>query len=153
MMRIKLPLHLPKLALILFAVLAGPAGAQTMYRCGNSFSQESCGPGAKVIKTPGAVQSPASKLGPEASAAIAQQCKQRLGALPDWKDRDSVRFGVASTSVAETRTVRGTPMAVRARIIMVDAKNSYGAYTGDRPAFCYTDDAESKVVDVWVPSR
>ena len=145
-------MHIFKLAPIAIALFAGSVGAQTMYRCGKSFSQEPCRPVAKVV-TKAAVQPSKNTLSAEDLSAITEQCRQKISALPDWKDRDSLKFGSIYPSVTQTRIVQGVPMIVRSRTFMVNAKNSYGAYTGDKPAFCYADEEETKVVEVWVPSR
>ena len=47
-----------------------------------------------------------------------------------------------------TTKMHGTTLAVVRYSAMVEAKNSYGAYTGKKMAFCMLNGSESKVLDV-----
>ena len=41
-----------------------------------------------------------------------------------------------------------TPMVAKEYVVSVNAKNSYGAYIGAKPYFCYLNESESNVLAV-----
>ena len=57
-------LQMKYLPLALALLLAGPVGAQKMYRCGSTFSQQPCGADAKVIETQGVAPPAATRISP-----------------------------------------------------------------------------------------
>lgn len=65
-------------------------------------------------------------------------CRREGPKSQPWKDPDSVKVGkVAGGKMVTIGTAR-QKAAVRAFVVMVNAKNSFGGYTGDKPLFCYT---------------
>ena len=141
-----------KFVLISIAVLAGPAGAQAMYRCGNSFSQELCGPDAKVVKgsvpAPAAAESPADPVVVEGAKAA---CISKLKSDVAFKDPDSVRIGTVERQNLGEVSFDGKRHLVRAYSMQVNARNSYGGYTGEQLFGCYLDPAESRVLKISKP--
>ena len=119
-------------------------GAQTMYRCGNAFSQVPCD---KVTAT-------APIMVPRTSPAPAlpkgrDLCKAAVPRLLPLKDPYS--------AVIESISNSGRPIAIRYAnepmmafqyIVTINAKNSFGAYTGAKPYFCYVNEAQSNVLAV-----
>jgi hypothetical protein len=47
-----------RIAVLALLFVATPLAAQTMYRCGNTFSQQPCGPGAVMIQSAPAAAAP-----------------------------------------------------------------------------------------------
>lgn len=141
---------------VIAAMCALPATAlsQQMYRCGNTFSQQPCGPEATTIKSHGVLQ-PSVATGPENAEKVARMkdlCREMLIRVPDWKDRDSLKIGEIYRGQAEVRTINGSAQVVRLYVTRINGKNSYGAYTGEKGAACYANEHETKVLDIFVPS-
>lgn len=55
-----------------------------------------------------------------------------------WKDPDSVKVGEASGGKMVSYKLGSKQVAARIFAVQVNAKNSYGGYTGFKPLFCYT---------------
>lgn len=135
-----------RFVVLALAVAAGSAGAQQMYRCGNTFSQQPCGPGAAAIPSGGVAQ-PSAPPAAEAISAIETDCRTWITRVPAWKDPESVRIGPITRAELVTRDGR----MLRAYRVMVNGKNSYGGYAGERPFVCYADETAAKVVDLYKP--
>lgn len=138
-----------RLIALAFLLAAGTAGAQTMYRCGNTFSQEPCGPGATEIKAAGVPQPIVDtvKEDPAKTAAMGAACQEYLTRAPAWKDRASVRVSGVQRGRLADATIAGKTTRVRMYGAIVNAKNGFGGYSGERLALCYTDVAETKILD------
>lgn len=128
-------------------LLAGACSAQSMYRCGNTFSQNPCGPDAKEVAIKGVpqpvVQTPAD---PEKAEKIKAACLRWVTEVPFWKDRDSIKFSKFTVAALTQETLNGVTQTVRPYIVMVNAKNSYGGYIGEVPYVCYADPSDNKIV-------
>jgi hypothetical protein len=137
------------IALALSLLAASAAGAQTMYRCGNTFSQQPCGPAAVEIKAPGVPQPVVDTIAadPAKTAAMQAACRDFLIRVPNWKDRDSVRVGEIQRGRLAQREISGKMTRVRLYGGFVNARNGYGGYGGDRVAVCWADEAETKILD------
>lgn len=83
-----------------------------------------------------------------AAGAAAALCETALRTVPHWKDADSVRISDVKRMGFTTTKMHGTTLAVVRYGAMVEAKNSYGAYTGKKPAYCLLNGSETKVLDV-----
>lgn len=123
-------------------------GAQTIYRCGNTFSKTPCGVGASEFAV---VQDDAPKVAPVKVDpikvdAMKAECLSMIRNRPQWKDRDSLKISNPLRMPSETRQVDGASVSVIPYHAFVNAKNSYGAYAGDRSAFCYANETETKIV-------
>lgn len=126
--------------------------AQTMYRCGNTFSQHPCGADAQVIATVGVVQ-PERNVDPAKITTMQTECQQWIRDKPSWKDRDSVKVSMPVRGKLDTRTVKGVGQMVVPYRAMVNAKNSYGAYQGENTYTCYANRDESKIIDLQMPDE
>ena len=75
-------------------------------------------------------------------------CEEGIRAVGMWKDPDSlkisdvVRIGFTTITLHDART-----MVVQYGA-NVNGKNSYGAYTGNKPAVCYLDQTETRLLRV-----
>ncbi|MCS4509148.1 hypothetical protein [Xylophilus ampelinus] len=147
---------------ILFLAPCLTAGAQTMYKCGNTYSQNPCDSAAREYKLPGAKAPPATAsaiasgkpLSPADESkveALKARCADALRTVPMWKDRDTIKMGSINRGT-ETRSVvlsNGSFRQVVPYYTMINAKNSYGAYGGEKVAACYFDLDEKSLVDVY----
>jgi hypothetical protein len=140
---------------VLLATLAGGASAQTLYRCGNTFSQTPCGEGAREVRAAGVAQPvvapPLAPIDVKRETDLAAQCLYAIRSIPAWKDRESLKISRPERATAGVaRDVNGRRIAVVPWYAQVNAKNSYGGYTGDKMANCYFDSTESRIVDMFI---
>ena len=143
---------------LLFAALSS-AQAQTLFRCGNNFSQTPCSGEAKTVYRCGGVasdkpcptdakiadlqtKSPSS----DRIETMKEACMTWLRTVPEWKDRDSLKFGAVSRGKFDVKTLNGTPTVVVSYLTTINGKNSYGAYVGERVAVCYANEQETKIL-------
>lgn len=141
------------MALMTGAALTASASASAqVYKCpdasGRTVIQQIPCAGGEKMKVPSTGATNAD-VADTRSKAIAL-CEAALRSAPAWKDRDSVRISRLSRVGFTTVQMHGTTLAVVQYVAAVDAKNSYGAYGGDKPAYCYLNGTESKVLDVKV---
>lgn len=138
--------------LALFA-LAGPesVGSQTMYRCGNTFSQTPCGENSTTSTIPKSGRSTTVADHQARVLDMKMRCAALVKGLPAWKDPSSVRMDGIYRGKAEVRQVHGQPLVVIPYYAMADGKNSYGAYPGQRPYACYANEAETRIIDFYQP--
>lgn len=76
------------------------------------------------------------------------QCEMLLRQLPAWKDKDSLKFDGFFRGKATTLAVDGQSVMVVEYLTRVNAKNSYGAYVGEKPAICYANIGETRILDI-----
>lgn len=161
--------------LVMTVSLCGAAQGQTVYRCGAVFSQVPCGEGQKEVRvqangsTRGAGYDSRSvdeilrdsdevrrKLSlkledprPPAEAVITSNiglCE--AAARTVLKDEESARFGKSvRLGPAYDYFLGKTYRAVRYSM-KINAKNSYGGYTGEKLWMCVFDETETKLVRV-----
>lgn len=131
----------------------GVSWSQTMYRCGNTFSQTPCGPNSStslIPKSGGSTTVADHKARVQEMKAI---CAELVRGLPAWKDASSVVLDGVYRGKAEVRTIHGQPLVVIPYYAMADGKNSYGAYPGKRPYACYANESETRIVDFYQPGQ
>jgi len=84
--------------------------------------------------------------------AMKSQCEAMLRNVPAWKDKGSVKFSnVHRGKVTSIRLDEENPFSEVPAVeylTQVNAKNSFGAYTGDKPAICYANSVESKILRI-----
>lgn len=142
----------PAKLLICTFFLNQPFLAHAAYKCGNTYSQTPCGENAKIIDIrPSLEVSDGQELKniPSNIEKINMEyCQERLRIGEPWKDRDSLKFGsmIRSPKSAFVK-INNKQTEVVLYITKVNAKNSYGAYAGDKLAVCYFDLQESKILD------
>lgn len=193
-------LHLT-LSLLLMGVTVC-AGAQTMYRCGSTYSQTPCGAGQKEIEVKAddpcelegnkysstCIMRPSKPYSSKPSAAEEKRYaadKKRIDESHEWnrkalarinqaipdpalveenkktciasvtamlKDPESARFGKAIRMGAELDPRDGMLIPSVMYTVMVNAKNSYGGYTGSKPYLCVFSADEKQFTRAWSPS-
>lgn len=134
----------------IFAIAAAIASAEAagqVYRCDANgkvyYSQVRC-----IGETKTVVSSPRDSVivhgGKDEDRA--EQMESGKAACSDasriktfFKDPDSVRIGATEGGkVGMRETARGAKMVVREFVVMVNARNSFGGYTGETPHKCTT---------------
>ena len=128
--------------LVGLAALAPPAAAQTIYRCGDTYSQSPCAPDARVVVAPPAAPvTPAKReripdtATPEQAEAGAEICRESLRAT--LRDPESARFKPVSRAVFKGGLVQ--------YVGRYNAKNGYGGYVGEQVFICHLDPTETRV--------
>ncbi|MFN9470933.1 hypothetical protein [Acidovorax sp.] len=178
----------PRLAFLLGALgalLASPVLAQSVYKCGNTFSQTPCAADAKKIEVKPAVgvdcsgythmlseaclgkpssgtasidearakvqkqidaMPPAVPPSNEAIEANKQRCLTRIMTM--LKDPESARVGAVARAKGPSpdyETAKGWFPSV-SYTVSVNAKNSFGGYTGSKLWICSFDVAEQELL-------
>lgn len=120
---------------LLLAALPCLAAAQTMYRCGNTFSQKPCGDNAAAVKVPGTEVSPAT--GTSAPEAVCTRA-----ALGRGRHRiDSVESGGT-----DTLTYAGQTVAARLYRVGMTHLDEHGRTMGHSSAVCYLSEDGQRVL-------
>lgn len=131
---------------VLGGVMFG-AQAQHLYRCGNNFSQVPCGEDAKPSPSYKGFAAPIKGGESDRTSNMKAACIEWLRSMPAWKDRDSVKVQNVSRGKADVKTIDGVPAVIVRYTASVNAKNSYGGYTGEKLAVCYANEQETKIVE------
>lgn len=77
----------------------------------------------------------ATPTGPKAQGV--ELCRQAMPKIHDFKDPYSLKFeGVRGPKAVAVR-IAGQVMLAQQYMVLINAKNSYGAYAGTRPFACY----------------
>ncbi len=130
--------------------LCGPAWAVNKCTVGGKtvYQDAPCaGDGHKVDTTSAG---PSNADVAAAAGAAAALCETALRKAPAWKDPDSVQISDVVRVGFTTIQLHGTTLAVVKYGATTNAKNSYGGYVGQKPAFCYLNGTETKVLDIKV---
>ena len=140
--------------------MSGPTLAEKLFRCGNTFSQFSCGANAQETELSNpkpASNSNVVKLkdtatdSTKAQSEVQSRAEQsRAAIVASLKDPESARFeGVfRSASIERQFSVLDGPMIKTSGFNgYVNAKNAMGGYTGEKLFFCWLDyETETRVL-------
>lgn len=124
----------------IFCALSSVASAQAVYRCGNTFTGTPCGPDAKVLvappPAPAKLEAPAYTPPPPADQIEANKatCEKKTRAA--MKDPESTRIKSVSRAGRALQRLAGKSFYGVSYDMNVNAKNSYGAYTGEKLYNC-----------------
>lgn len=151
-----------RLLLIAFcSFLVAPGAWAQAYKCGNTYSQTPCGPEAKAVEVqPNGTASLGGSRRMEDTATSEQkrqseaECQRavvsRLKDPESARFRDVTRVGVFLTAFP----MRGGPDRKVAKYSgWVNAKNSYGGYTGDKLFSCAVLETTPLSVEVFFISE
>ena len=133
-------------AAISAAVLSSPAISQRMYKCGNTYSQIPCDKNAE----PARVFSDA-KADPPVGLRGKDLCKAAVPKSVNLKDPYSARVETVGGPTFEVVTFANQPLTVKRYDVAVNAKNSYGAYTGIKLYKCLLTEDDGRVFDIVSP--
>lgn len=133
--------------LLALLVLPDAASAQAVYRCGNTFSERHCGPDAKVIVAPPAqpataapvevkLEAPPYAPPPPAEQIDANRATCETKTRAAMKDPESTRIKSVSRSGVALQRLAGRAFYGVSYHMNVNAKNSYGGYTGEKLYNC-----------------
>ena len=134
--------------LIAFATgLPGVVSAQNVYKCGNTYSETPCATDAKPMDS-GLIKPQAPRVAPSAEKVQRNMdlCKSVLrSSLKDPNSaqiKDETRLSKLMDGVNFSTFERFPAVGYS---MQVNAKNSYGGYTGYKTGICYFDLAEEKI--------
>jgi len=138
-------------------VLVSAAQSQTLYRCGNTFSQTPCGKDAQTLNVgpkPDAAPSNVSRLVEEAKkrppptpdvvAFNIQSCERKIRS--SMKDPEAARISQGSRMGPSVGYASERIFPEVSYSFKVNGKNSYGAYTGEKLYTCSFDLAEKDIL-------
>ena len=118
-----------------------------MYKCGNTYSQVPCDKTTDAIK----INSDA-KADPPPGLHGKELCRVMVPRAGNLKDPYSARVEAIGDPAFEIVTFANQPLTVKRYDIAMNAKNSYGAYTGIRVWSCYLTEGDNRVFKI-VPPR
>ena len=128
----------------LAASLIGTAGfAQTTYKCGNTYSQVPCSNTAeatRIFKDTGAQKTAISK-GQEL-------CRLAIPKAVSLKDPYSAKVEEVGKAQGAIVIIGDQPIEAKKYPVFMNAKNSYGAYTGAKLYLCFVTVDESRLLKV-----
>lgn len=137
-----------KKVIIAVIALACATPAQAMYKCtvngSVTFSDKPCANDAEKIDIRTAKSEPGTGL------PGAVLCRQNIPKFLTFKDPDSVKLKDFVKFGSDTRKVHGVTVAVNLWSASVNAKNSYGGYTGEKAIFCVTDIGDQMVFEIYM---
>ncbi|HEX3139873.1 MAG TPA: hypothetical protein VHQ87_07450 [Rhizobacter sp.] len=128
------------LALLTWPVLSL---AQTLYRCGNTYSQTPCAADAASAHLSAGV-APDVAPGLSGKDLCATEGVIQLG----FSDPESRRVGAVTRAGSEAIPYAGKAIAVRKYHLNINAKNAAGMYTGEQTYVCYLSEDERRVLKV-----
>ena len=77
-------------------------------------------------------------------------CEAALRTVPAWKDASSLQVTNLIRVGHTTIKLHDTTLVAIQYSATVNGKNSYGAYAGQKPARCFMNETETKVLDIQV---
>lgn len=126
----------------------GAVQAQTLYRCGNTYSQTPCAADAAPARI---------SAGAAPDAASASQgstvCANEGVAQMRFPDPESTRILSVSRAGTEVIQYAGKPLAARRYNLTLNTKGPSGAYLGERVYTCYLSEDERRVLKVGMAGR
>jgi hypothetical protein len=138
-------------ALLVSTCFTGAGMAATVYRCGAVYSDKPCSQGPTKV-TPMWGASPVSSDPVPNLEAVTEACKAWIRDAANWKDADSLKItplvSTGMTVIGEGSEAR----AVYAYHTRINAKNSYGGYTGPKSAICYLNEQRTKIIGGRLPN-
>ena len=129
----------------LVALCAAPlaSNAQQLYRCGNTYSQTPCAPDAKAARVP-------SGAAPDATPGLRGKdlCVSEGPKLLRFPDPESTRFGPVARGGAQVIQYADKPTVAQRYDMVINTKNTQGAYTGDALYACFVSEDQSRILKV-----
>lgn len=134
-------------AAVLGACPAG-AGAQQLYRCGNTYSQTPCAADAAPARI-------SAGAAPEQAGGVTGKdlCASDGVAQLRFPDPESTRVLAVAKTSSEAIQYAGKPIAARKYHLTINTKDTNGAYTGDHVYVCYLSEDERRILKVDVLRR
>lgn len=131
----------PQVILALTLLCSGSVAAQTMYRCGSTYSQTPCGPAATATRTPSDVPAdgPADQ---QPGAACAREAPGQLN-VPD-----PTQLRVLSTSAGRAEVIQyaGQPVAARRFELSISTVSPAGVWLPARGYTCHLSEDQQRLL-------
>lgn len=130
--------------LLILVALAGQVGlacAQQLYKCGNTFSQTPCAPDAvaRPVQSSAVPDAPPGITGYELCAAAARK-------MVKSPEPETARIQPIGERRSEVIQYAGKPMAAHRYDLAVDAKTTYGVFSGLQPYSCWLSEDQRRVL-------
>lgn len=125
---------------------ADSAMAQQMYRCGNAYSQSPCDKAAEPAKI-----TRDSRSTPQPGLTGKELCKAVIPRAVPLKDPYSARVETIGEPFPEVIKVAGEPIMAQRYDVAMNAKNSFGAYTGSKLYLCYLSEDKTRLLHIVTP--
>jgi len=122
------------------------ASAQSIYKCGNTFSELPCGPDAKQIGKPAPSEArllPDKPPSEDRIAANLALCERTV--RTSLKDPGAAKIEPLGRVGPAFQYRMGERVAGVNYAVTANGKNSYGAYTGSKTFICGFDAAETSI--------
>ena len=117
--------------------------AQTLYRCGNEFSQKPCAASAVPLKT----RSDAVPDRPPTPYGV-ELCSSEAPRLLNFLDPPSTRIASVTPGGTEVIQYADKPTAAKKFVMRMSTKNAYGAYEGEATYQCFLSEDQQRVLKV-----
>ncbi|ADC64069.1 DUF4124 domain-containing protein [Allochromatium vinosum] len=133
----------------LIAVMLATSGAQAqVYKCADPitgetvYSQTQCATEAKTVNIQDIQATPTVAIAE--NDALARRCANSI----QFKDPDSVRIEKVGAMSATVIDYAGSRIVANVLHVWINARNSYGGYTGSKMYYCYLSQHDKKVLFV-----
>lgn len=123
------------------ALASAFAGAQTMYRCGNVYSQTPCASGAATVR-PHADAVADAAPGPQGAELCGATAMRELG----LDDGAPVQIASIAKAPAEVIQYADKPTATRKYLVNLKVKSTLAVYDGPRSYACHLSEDERRVL-------
>jgi hypothetical protein len=123
------------------ALAATLAGAQTMYRCGNVYSQTPCASDAATVR-PRANAVADTAPGPQGAELCSATAARELG----LDDGAPVQVASVAKAPAEVIQYADKPTATRKYVVSLKVKSALAVYDGPRTYACHLSEDERRVL-------
>jgi hypothetical protein len=133
------------LAAAALLTLCAAAGAQTMYRCGNTFSQTPCGNDAKASPAPRPGDGGAGPAA-EAERTRAQPCLAELAQRVGVAGPAALKIGRMEGPRVEAIDIKGEKLVVRTYEFTALTRNAYGGQSPGARFTCHLSEDEQRLV-------
>ena len=128
---------------------AGACPAQTLYKCGSTFSQTPCASTAEEVTVPkGRTATTAST---EVPGQGLEMCRAAVPRMSGVKDPYSAVIESIGEVRHDTLRIGDESVIVKRYDVLMNAKNSYGAYAGAKLYRCFVSVDEKRLLEVQVP--
>jgi hypothetical protein len=136
-------MHVLRRALVAGGIAAAStlAGAQTMYRCGNVYSQTPCASDAAAVR-PRADAAPDAAPGAQGADLCSATALRELG----LDETAPIQIASVTKAPAEVIQYADKPTATRKYLVSLKVKGAYVAYDGPRTYACHLSEDERRVL-------
>ncbi len=137
---------IPRLIAAGAMLLAVGASAQGVYRCGNTFSEQPCGPDAKQIVAPPMKEKLQADTPPSQAVIAANLATCEKATRTKMKDPDAAQIKLIGRVGPSFMYSKGKRIQGVTYHIAANGKNSYGGYTGEKLYVCGFDTTEQTLI-------